>query len=43
MNRRIVIEAQDHEDIYYTHIKRLLRLFRGEKAIKEGEAKRKDH
>jgi hypothetical protein len=35
MNRKVVKEAQDHEDLYYTDIKRLLRLFRGEKAIKE--------
>jgi hypothetical protein len=37
MNRKVVKEAQDHENLYYTDIKRLLRLFRGEKAIKEEE------
>ena len=37
MNREVVKEAQENEDLYYTHIKWMLRLFRGEEAIKEGE------
>lgn len=37
MNRKVVKEAQEHEDLYYTDIKRLLRLFRGEDAIQEGD------
>jgi hypothetical protein len=37
MNRKVVKEAQDHEELHFTHIKRLLRLFRGEEAIQEGD------
>jgi hypothetical protein len=37
MNRKVVTEAQDHEDLYYTDIKRLLRIFRGEDAIQQEE------
>lgn len=37
LNRRVIQEAREHENLFYTDIKRLLRLFRGEKAIKEGE------
>ena len=36
-NRAVVKEAQDHQDLYFTDIKRLLRIFRGEKAIQEGD------
>jgi hypothetical protein len=31
MNRKAVKEARSHEDIWYTHIKNLLRIKRGEK------------
>jgi hypothetical protein len=37
MSREVVKEAQEAEDLYYTHIKWMLRSFRGEEAIKEGE------
>jgi len=37
MNRAVVKEAQDHEGLFYTDIKRLLRLFRGENAIQEAD------
>jgi Superinfection immunity protein len=37
MNRKVIKEAQENEDLYYSHIKWTLRLFRGEDPIKEGE------
>ena len=37
MNRKVIKEAQDLENLHYSHIRSLLRLFRGEKAIQEGE------
>ena len=39
MNRKVVKEAQDLEDLHYGHIRSLLRIFRGEPAdfMKEGE------
>ena len=37
MNRAVVKEAQDDEDLHFTDIKRLLRIFRGEKAIQEAD------
>jgi hypothetical protein len=38
INRAVIKEAQELEDLYFRDIQRLLRLFRGEKAIKEGDA-----
>ena len=37
MNRKVVKEALALEDLHFGHIERLLRLFRGETAIKDGE------
>jgi hypothetical protein len=37
MNREVIKEARDLEDLHYSHIRSLLRIFRGEEAIKEGE------
>jgi hypothetical protein len=37
MTRKVIKEAQDLEDLHYSHIKSLLRIFRGEEAIKAGE------
>jgi len=37
MNRKVIQEARELEDLHYSHIRSLLRIFRGEEAIKEGE------
>lgn len=36
-NRAVIKEAQALEDLHFGHIRSLLRLFRGEKAIQEGD------
>lgn len=38
MNRKVIKEARDLESLHLSHIRRLLRLKRGEKAIQEGDA-----
>lgn len=43
MNREVIKEAQGIDDLYYTHIKWMLRTFRGEDAIKEVEEFYKGH
>jgi hypothetical protein len=37
MNRKVVKEAQGLADLHYSHIRSLMRIKRGEPAIKEGE------
>ena len=36
-NRAIILDAREHEELHYSHLQRLLRLFRGEAAISENE------
>jgi hypothetical protein len=38
MTRQVVKEAQELEDLYYSHMRSLLRIFRGEEPVREGEA-----